>query len=416
MGGAAFTGDPVGGGGLSDPAVAGDPVGGRAPAGGPGDGGAVGHGGAGDEARAKDPDGGGAGGEPRADGPPRDGTTDPSSSPSLEARLRPLLHTAKGGSAVAVSAVRGGERTALARGGGTGTRFETGSVTKTFTALLLAELVARREVRYDDPVARYLPRGAADAPPITLLHLATHTSGLPRLPPGLLTGSARRAWYTNPYAGYSSADLLTAFSRAEPRHRPGTRVRYSNFGAGLLGHALVRAVGGSDEDPDGGYGALLTERVLTPLGLTDTDCDPDRPQAQGQWRGRPRPTWLIPGLPAAGALRSSARDLLTVLTALLDPPSSPAPPPLRAALADVQRPRLILPRSANRLCLVWNLRPRDGRPLLHHSGGTRGFTAFVGFLPRSGTALAALTNTAPTLGAPFIQAAYGTLCELDAGG
>ncbi|WP_245876592.1 serine hydrolase domain-containing protein [Streptomyces uncialis] len=348
------------------------------------------------------------------DGPPRDQVTDPSPSPSLEARLRPLLDTAKGGPAVAVSAIRGGERTALARGGDTGTRFETGSVTKTFTALLLAELVARREVRYDDPVARYLPRGAA-APPITLLHLATHTSGLPRLPPGLLTGSARRAWFTNPYAGYSSAELLAAFSRAEPRHRPGTRVRYSNFGAGLLGHALARAAGGSDEDPDAGYGALLTERVLTPLGLTDTDCDPDRPQAQGHWRGHPRPVWLIPGLPAAGALRSSARDLLTVLTALLDPPSSPAPPPLRAALADVQRPRLALPRSANRLCLVWNLRPRDGRPLLHHSGGTRGFTAFVGFLPRSGTALAALTNTAPTLGAPFIQAAYGTLCELDAG-
>lgn len=164
---------------------------------------------------------------------------------------------------MAVSAIRGGERTALARGGDTGTRFETGSVTKTFTALLLAELVARREVRYDDPVARYLPRRAA-APPITLLHLATHTSGLPRLPPGLLTGSARRAWFTNPYAGYSSAELLTAFSRAEPRHRPGTRVRYSNFGAGLLGHALARAAGGSDEDPDAGYGALLTERVLTP--------------------------------------------------------------------------------------------------------------------------------------------------------
>ncbi|MFI5941279.1 serine hydrolase domain-containing protein [Streptomyces uncialis] len=357
---------------------------------------------------------GGAGGEPRADGPPRDRVTDPSPSPSLEARLRPLLDTAKGGPAVAVSAIRGGERTALARGGDTGTRFETGSVTKTFTALLLAELVARREVRYDDPVARYLPRRAA-APPITLLHLATHTSGLPRLPPGLLTGSARRAWFSNPYAGYSSAELLTAFSRAEPRHRPGTRVRYSNFGAGLLGHALARAAGGSDEDPDAGYGALLTERVLTPLGLTDTDCDPDRPQAHGHWRGHPRPVWLIPGLPAAGALRSSARDLLTVLTALLDPPSSSAPPPLRAALADVQRPRLALPRSANRLCLVWNLRPRDGRPLLHHSGGTRGFTAFVGFLPRSGTALAALTNTAPTLGAPFIQAAYGTLCELDAG-
>ncbi|MBT2384271.1 serine hydrolase [Streptomyces sp. ISL-11] len=327
--------------------------------------------------------------------------------PSLDAALRALPDAARGAHAVAVAAVRGEERVVVCRGAaGPDTRFEIGSLTKTFTALLLAELAARGEVRYDDPVERYLPH-RVPGPPITLLHLATHTSGLPRLPPGLVTRSAvRSGWFSNPYAGFSTADVMAALPRTRLHHRPGTHVRYSNYGAGLLGHVLVRAAGGGE------YAALLAERVLDPLGLADTDGDPDRPQAVGHWHGRPRPPWRIPGLPAAGALRSSARDLLRCLTALLAPERA-GPPSLRAALADVQRPRLALPRTGHRICLVWNLRPRAGRPLLHHSGGTRGFTAFAGFLPRSGTAVVALADAAPTPTAPFIQAAYGTLCALD---
>jgi len=288
------------------------------------------------------------------------------------------------------------------------TRFETGSLTKTFTALLLAELTARGEAGYGDRVDRYLPF-RLPGPPLTLLHLATHTSGLPRLPPGLLARALRSGWLSNPYAGFSEDDLLASLRRTRLRHRPGTRVLYSNFGGGLLGHVLARAAGGTGGD----YPALLAERVTGPLGLADTDCDAGRPQATGHWHGRPRPALLMPGLVAAGAVRSSARDLLRVLAALLDPETAPDPV-LRTALAEVQRPRLSVPRTGSRLCLVWNLRPRPGGALLHHSGGTRGFTAFAGFLPGSGTGLAALTNTAPTPLAPFIQSAYGALCGLDA--
>ncbi|MBT2674366.1 beta-lactamase family protein [Streptomyces sp. ISL-14] len=324
---------------------------------------------------------------------------------ALDSLLAPLLGAPDGARAVAVAAIRGEERALLCRGPAEpDTRFEVGSLTKTFTALLLAELAARGEVRYDDPVARYLPF-PVPGPPITLLHLATHTSGLPRLPPGLFGRQALAAWFSNPYAAFSPADLLAALPRTRLHHRPGTRVRYSNYGVGLLGHVLAHAAGGD-------YAELLTERVLAPLGLADTDCDPYRPQAVGHWHGRPRPPWLIPGLPAAGALRSSARDLLRCLSALLAPERA-GPPSLRSALVDVQRPRLALPRTGHRLCLVWNLRPRRGRPLLHHSGATRGFTAFAGFLPGSGIALAALADTTPTPLAPFVQAAYGTLCALE---
>ncbi|MBP2404565.1 serine hydrolase domain-containing protein [Streptomyces syringium] len=309
---------------------------------------------------------------------------------------------------MAIAVVHGDERTVLCAGTAEpGTRFETGSLTKTFTALLLAELAARGEVGYDDPLDRYLPH-RLPGPPITLLHLATHTSGLPRMPLGLMRRSPIHSWFSNPYATFTSSDALAALTRTRLHHRPGTHVRYSNYGAGLLGHALAHAAGGHGSD----YANLLNERVLAPLGLTDTDCDPHRPQAVGHWHGRPRPALLIPGLPAAGALRSSARDLLHYLQALLVPDTAGSPS-LRAALADVQRPRLALPRTGNRHCLLWNLRPRNGRPLLHHSGTTRGFTAFAGFLPRSGTALAALANTTPAPTGSFVQAAYETLCYLE---
>ncbi|MFB8117175.1 MULTISPECIES: serine hydrolase domain-containing protein [unclassified Streptomyces] len=326
----------------------------------------------------------------------------------LADRLGPLL-AAAAGPVAAVAAVRGAERTVLLRGPvDEDSRFETGSLTKTFTALLLAELAARGEVRYGDRADRYLPFGLP-GPPLTLLHLATHTSGLPRLPPGLLPRAVRSGWLSNPYAGFSEDDLLASLRRTRPRHRPGTRVLYSNFGGALLGHVLARAAGGTGGD----YPALLADRITGPLGLSHTDCDANAPQITGYWHGRPRPALRMPGLVAAGAVRSSPSDLLRLVGALLDPGSVPDRT-LRTALADVQRPRLSVPRTGGRLCLVWNLRPRPSGALLHHSGGTRGFTAFTGFLPASGTGLVALTNTAPTPLAPFVQAAYGTLRALDA--
>ncbi|MEK8145622.1 serine hydrolase domain-containing protein [Streptomyces sp. M10(2022)] len=115
------------------------------------------------------------------------------------------------------------------------------------------------EVRYSDRADRYLPC-RIPGPPVTLLHLATHTSGLPRLPPGLVARAVRSGWLSNPYARFDEGDLLAALERVPLRHRPGTRVHYSNFGAGLLGHVLARAAGGTGGD----YAALLGERVTNP--------------------------------------------------------------------------------------------------------------------------------------------------------
>ncbi|MBH5335369.1 beta-lactamase family protein [Streptomyces pactum] len=332
----------------------------------------------------------------------------------------PPAGTAPGASTVAVAVRHGGRRTVAVtgtedhRGGrpaGARTRFELGSVSKTYTALLLAEMAARGEVRYADPIGRFLPRGGVPDGParaITLLHLATHTSGLPRLPPGLLRRAVPR-WFSNPYAELDTADVLAALARTRPHAAPGTRVRYSNFGVGLLGLLLARAAGT-------GFDRLLADRVLDPLGLAGTGCAAAG-QATGYWHGRPRPAWHIPGLPGAGGIRATAEDLLRYLEALLAPEDTGAPAPLRAALADVARPRLVLPRSGgDRMCLVWNARARPGHDLVFHSGGTRGFVSFVGFSPQRAVAYAAVANTAPTLRGTFIQHAYLAFRELAAGG
>ncbi|WP_405020120.1 beta-lactamase family protein [Kitasatospora sp. NBC_00070] len=256
------------------------------------------------------------------------------------------------------------------------TGYELGSVTKTFTGLLLAELATQGEVTLDDPLSAHLPVAAR----CTLRALATHTAGLPRLPPGLLR-SALPQWYRNPYAAFGDDRLLAAPIR--PRS-PG-RVRYSNFGMALLGRALAERTGTP-------YPELLAGLVCGPLGLTATDCAELAPgRALGHRRGRPLPPWRIPGLPAAGALRSTGRDLLGYLTAHLAP-AGPLAPALRAV----------------RLPLAWSLR----RSTYFHSGGTRGCTGFVGFDPERGTALAALANAGPSLGGRFVQTAYDALLAL----
>ncbi|ADI11389.1 beta-lactamase family protein [Streptomyces bingchenggensis BCW-1] len=342
-----------------------------------------------------------------------------------------LLSAAPGASAIAVGLHREGRRALVVRGhvahhshvpADADTRFEAGSLTKTFTALLLAEQAARGDLGHHDPLARHLPAatrlplgGAA----ITLTHLATHTSGLPRLPPGLLR-SAAPLLFTNPYAAFTPDDVLRALARTRLRATPGSRVRYSNFGLGLLGHALTGAAGGTP------YPALLDARVLRPLGLRDTGCATSAAeggaQATGYWYGRARPPFRIPGLPAAGALRTSARDLLALVEAILGPVPAPAPAPapasaavpgvLRTALSDVTRPRVRLPNGRG-LSLVWNIRRRpDGSDLYHHSGATRGFTAFAGFNPRHATALVALANAAPGPGNALVQEAYNALIGL----
>ncbi|MDQ3607277.1 MAG: beta-lactamase family protein, partial [Gemmatimonadota bacterium] len=196
------------------------------------------------------------------------------------------------------------------------TLFEIGSISKTFTGLLLADAVVRGEVRLDQPVVELLPAGTviparADRP-ITLEQLATHRSGLPRLPTNMAPANP-----ADPYADYDEARLYAFLAAYTPPRSPGDSAEYSNLGAGLLGHALVRRSGAPS------WGALVERRTTGPLGMRETfvDVPPAAIErlAAGHDAGMDTvPPWHLDVLAGAGALRSTAADMLTYLAAQMD--------------------------------------------------------------------------------------------------
>jgi len=263
------------------------------------------------------------------------------------------------------------------------TIFEIGSVTKVFTSLLLADMVSRQEVGLDDPAAKYLPETVQmperSGKSITLHDLATHTSGLPRLPGNLKLTDPR-----NPYAGYSVDDLYQFLSGYTLPRDPGSEVEYSNLGAGLLGHLLGRRAGTD-------YESLIRRRVTEPLRMPDTGITLSSSTKQRMATGHnsalaPVGNWDLPSLAGAGALRSSANDMLTFLAAFLGYTESPLAPAMKAML-DVCRPL-----GKAKMGLGWFLLPADGREIAMHDGGTGGFCSFLGCDPNERIGVVVLSN------------------------
>jgi CubicO group peptidase (beta-lactamase class C family) len=297
--------------------------------------------------------------------------------------------------AVAAAATRAGTAAYLSRGvrdarqdGEVDERtvFEIGSITKVFTALLLADQVVAGAVELDQPLQELLPdvRIPVHGRPITLVDLATHSSGLPRLPSGLIRQAMRNR--SDPYAYFTVYDVHAALERVKLKREPGEKWRYSNFGAAVLGHALAQRVGST-------YQELLLERVTGPLGLGDTviNLRPDQVQraAHGHTRLR-RPTndWSMPAMPGMGALHSTAADLARFLDAQLDPGSTP----LAEAIRLTHEPRA--GREPMQIALGWLVAtmPRGGPTIHWHNGGTGGARSFAGLVAADRTACVVLTT------------------------
>jgi CubicO group peptidase (beta-lactamase class C family) len=253
-----------------------------------------------------------------------------------------------------------------------------------FTGLLLADLAADGVVGLDDPLARYLPVPEGWA--MTLGDLSSHAAGLGRNPKGTLRGWLRDR--RNPFASLSVEDVHDGLARTRLRRRV-EQARYSNLGAGLLGQALERAAG----QP---YERLVADRICLPLGMPDTVVVPSADQAARvavghTRRGRLVPPFAIPALPGAGALRSTATDMLRFLKANLDPPSTHLAVPLER----IQQPRHRKGRGMQ-VGLGWLIvrSPEPAGPLLWHNGGTNGFRSFAAVARDRGIAVVVLSNTA----------------------
>jgi CubicO group peptidase (beta-lactamase class C family) len=252
-------------------------------------------------------------------------------------------------------------------------------------------MVEQGKVKFDDPVRELLPAGIVQKPAvaeITLLDLATQHSGLPRMPDNF-----KPADEENPYADYHAANLyafLAAHGVAKPE-KPG--FLYSNLGFGLLGQSLSVRAGMT-------YPALLKEEVLDPLGMNDTAIALTSDQQARFIPGhtgdhRPAHAWDLDAFAGAGAIRSTATDMLKYLDANLHPDglkftrSSPASKTIAAAL--VQDHELRADSMGNlKIALAWLFDTQTGN--YWHNGATGGYSAYAFFNPKGDYAAVVLFN------------------------
>jgi D-alanyl-D-alanine-carboxypeptidase/D-alanyl-D-alanine-endopeptidase len=259
--------------------------------------------------------------------------------------------------------------------------YEIGSITKTFTATLLAQSVLAGRVTLDTPLAQLLPdfqipsRGGME---ITLAELGTQHSALPRLPTNLRAKDAG-----DPYADYDAAKLKAFLAGYQLTRDPGATYEYSNLGFGLLGYALAQ----SELTP---YGNLIDQRILTPLGMKSSGTffsDAMRAHlAPGHNnRGDVAKNWHLDSLAGAGAIHSSANDMLRYVRANMGLDQSP----LAEAMKLAQEPRSEMTKTM-RIGLAW-MTTRKG--IIWHNGETEGYRSFIGFSADGRRGVILLSNT-----------------------
>jgi CubicO group peptidase (beta-lactamase class C family) len=266
------------------------------------------------------------------------------------------------------------------------TVFEIGSITKVFTAILLADMADRREVALDDPIAKYLPPNIRvperSGRKITLLDLSTQTSGLPRLPDNLKPADPR-----NPYADYTVERMYEFLSRHELRRDPGAQFEYSNLGVGLLGHVLALRAGK-------GYERLVKERILDPLDMDHTAITFTPWMTTHLAKGHNTAgvvvlNWDGGVLGGAGALRSTMTDMLKFARANLQTRGR-----LQQVMQRTHAERASAGNPSMAIGMNWIIRRSNGQEVVWHNGGTGGYRTWLGFDKQKGLAAVILTNSA----------------------
>lgn len=266
------------------------------------------------------------------------------------------------------------------------TLFEIGSITKVFTALLLADMVQHGEVNFTDPIVKFLPSSVKvptkDDQEITLLHLATHTSGLPRMPNNFAPKDE-----DNPYADYTVEQMYQFLSNYTLTRDIGAEYEYSNLGAGLLGHILALKAGTD-------YETLVLKSICEPLKMDSTGIKLS-PELQARlttghdWAGNAVKNWDIRTLAGAGALRSTANDMLKFLAANLELSES-------GLSSAIEKTHLVQNQTDIpdlEVGLAWHVSKKYGTEILWHNGGTGGYHSFIGFDKKKHLGVVVLSNS-----------------------
>src|SRR5438105_537179 len=268
------------------------------------------------------------------------------------------------------------------------TVFEIASVTKVFTALLLADMVEKNEVALSDPPSKYLTAAAIKLPErnghlITLLDLATHTSGLPFMPTDAPP-------FNDPTAAkYSTGDLKRYLASYQLTRDVGSDWDYSNIGYWVLGEALSARAGKNIED-------LIRSCVLAPLKMTDTDFELSPTMKSSLAPGHDSALQPAPAastvpiyaiMPAGGGLYSTANNLLTFLSQCMGYEPSPLAPAMNVALGN-RRPV----QPGNEQALGWNVYGKDPDQVIFRDGSSFGYASVMAYDPNSRVGVVVLTN------------------------
>ncbi len=264
--------------------------------------------------------------------------------------------------------------------------FEIGSISKVFTGLLLAGAVEEKKLRLDSTLKELLGKGLTFADPkvgeITLLELSTHTSGLPRLPGnmGPDPDSAK-----DPYGDYDRKKMESFLSQVKLEGEPPYPASYSNYGVGLLGELLADAYGISWDD-------LVKEKITAPLGMKDTMVVPGESQKKRlapPHKGKePGHSWTFQAFAGAGALRSTAEDLVIFGKAL----AAPEKTPIAGTIKGMLETRASYDEMGTEIGLGIIIGKLDGEREYIHSGGTGGYRSVLQVIPAKRSVRVVLIN------------------------
>ncbi|MBK9103920.1 MAG: serine hydrolase [Saprospiraceae bacterium] len=266
------------------------------------------------------------------------------------------------------------------------TIYEIGSVSKTFTATLLADNIIKGKMKADDPISQYLPATvhvpvySGGGAPITLGNLSDHTSGLPRMPTNFAPADP-----ANPFADYTVERMYAFLSSYALTRAVGSEFEYSNFAVGLLGQIEALAAGKSYEE-------ILAQVITDPLKMKETGITlSDKMKsnlATGYSMGQEVENWDLGSLQGAGAIRSSAHDMLIYLSANMGLTRTP----LEAAMTLAHTPRH--DKAGGSLTgLGWFTEKGSQGDIIWHNGATGGYMSFAGFNVKTGKGVVVLTNT-----------------------
>lgn len=272
--------------------------------------------------------------------------------------------------------------------------FEIGSISKTFTALILAQMVEQGTVKLDEPVRELLPPDTVAKPAsgaeITLLDLSDQHSGLPRMPDNFHPADAE-----NPYADYDAKLLYEFVAKHGVALPPNAPFGYSNLGVGLLGQALANRA----HMP---YPELLHEQVTGPLNMRDTAIALT-PEMKARFiqgydgEHHPAHAWDLDALAGAGGIRSTAADMLTYLEAQLHPDKLPATvlaqPNGKTLPAAIANTHVIHADVGGGMHIALNWFKIDATGSYWHNGGTGGYSSYALFNPEKDFAVVVLSNT-----------------------